>query len=210
MAAKSKSNTNNITLLTSLLGTVIVGLLASPVIVEYVKKSRGPEATPAAATTSAAPATAPASAPANAAASEPAVVDEQCLKKAWDAFNARRYESAMQFAEQCIDNFGKAADRAQEKLDSENEPLPPEKPNAVEKDKILKRGLLNDVAAAYFIKGRSAEYLYKAKGPKAAEYKSMAEEAYKATCRYKHARVWDTRGWFWSPCEAANGRLPLK
>jgi hypothetical protein len=197
MTAKPKSKINN-TLAASLLVPIVLALLASPVLVEYIKKTPAPESAP--------PATvAPASA------SEPSIVEEQCLKKAWDAFNGAKYESAIKFAEQCIDNFGKAADRAQEKLESENEPLPPTgKVSGAEKDKIFKRGLLNDVATAYFIKGRSAEYLYKTGGPKSTEYKDMAKEAYEATCRYKHARTWDVKGWFWSPCEAASDRLPLK
>lgn len=204
--SKSKSNTNTITLLASLLGTIIVALLASPVLVEYIKKTPAPEST---SNTTAASTSAGTAAPVTA--SEPSVADEQCLKKAWEAFNGVKYESAIKFAEQCIDSFGKTADRAQEKLDNEKEPLPPTgKVSNADKDKIFKRGLLNDVATAYFIKGQSAEYLYKKGGPKSAEYKDMANEAYEATCRYKHARTWDPRGWFWSPCEAASDRLPLK
>lgn len=137
--------------------------------------------------------------------------EEQCLKDTWRAFNHKEYQNAIKFADQCIENFGKAADREQEKLDKDKEPLPPTGAvSDAEKDKIFKRGVLNDVAAAYFIKGRSAEYLYLEKGAEASAYKEMAEKAYEAACRYKHARTWDPQGWFWSPCEAASDRLPLK
>jgi hypothetical protein len=67
--------------------------------------------------------------------------------------------------------------------------------------------LLNDVATAYFIKGRSAEYLYEKTKDK--KYKSLAEEAYQAACVLKYGRCWDPQGWFWSPCDAANERLNL-
>jgi hypothetical protein len=137
--------------------------------------------------------------------------EEQCLKDAWKAFTHEEYQDAIKFADKCIDEFAKAADREQEKSIKEKEPLPPTGAvSDAEKDKILKRGILNDVAAAYFIRGRSAEYLYRRGGSDASKYKEMAKEAYEATCRYKHGRTWDPQGWFWSPCEAASDRLPLK
>ncbi len=137
--------------------------------------------------------------------------EEQCLKAAWKAFAGEKYEDAIEYADKCIDDFAKTAEREQEKLNKDKEPVPPTGAvSDAEKDKIFKRGLLNDVAAAYFIKGRSAEYLYRKGGSDASKYKEMAKEAYEATCRYKHGRIWDDRGWFWSPCEAASDRLPLK
>lgn len=192
--ARTNTHTNTIALIVSAIVAIAAAFFASPWIVEYIKKSPAPPS-PAVASS----------------VGEPAIVDEQCLKKGWDAYNKANYESAIKFADQCIDNFGKEADREQEKLDKENEPLPPTGTvTAAEKNKILKRGLLNDVATAYFIKGRSAEYLYRAGARTSAGYKDMAKAAYEATCRYKHARTWDTKGWFWSPCEAASDRLPLK
>ena len=137
--------------------------------------------------------------------------EEQCLKNAWDAFNKKDYEKAISFADTCIDNFGKAAYRIQKELDSLKVPLPTTGAvSDAEKDQIFKRGLLNDVATACWIKGRSAEYLFRKGGPKKEEYRKMAEEAYKEACKYKHGRTWDPKGWFWSPCEAASDRLPVK
>lgn len=137
--------------------------------------------------------------------------EEKCLKEAWDAFNKKDYEKAISFANECIDNFGKAAYRIQQELDSLKVTLPPTgSVSPAEKDKIFKRGLLNDVATACWIKGRSAEYLYRKADSKKEEYKKMTLNAYKETCKYKHGRTWDPKGWFWSPCEAANDRLPLK
>ena len=134
--------------------------------------------------------------------------EEECLKNAWRAFNRSDYKGAIKFADECIENFGKAADRMQEKLRNDKEPPPPTGPvSDADKNKIFKRGSLNDVATAYFIKGRSAESLYRKGGSKDHTYKEMAENAYKAACRYKHALTWDPNGWFWSPCEAATDRL---
>jgi hypothetical protein len=110
--------------------------------------------------------------------------EEQCLAEAWKAFASEKYEDAIKHADKCIDDFAKPAEREQEKLSREKEPIPPTGAvNDAEKEKIFKRGVLNDVAAAYFIKGRSAEYLYRKGGPEASAYKEVAKEAYKATCR---------------------------
>lgn len=137
--------------------------------------------------------------------------EEQCLKNAWKAYNDKAYQSAIKFADQCIDDFERPAEREQERMNKEKEPEPPTGVvSEEEKKKIFKRGMLNDVATAYFIKGRSAEYLYKKGGPQAQDFKDMAKDAYEATCRFKHGRAWDPQGWFWSPCEAASDRLPLK
>ncbi len=135
---------------------------------------------------------------------------EQCLQDAWDGFNRKGYESAIQAADQCIDDFGKAAARIQAKLEADSIPPPPTGAvSDAEKNKIFKRGLLNDVATAYFVKGRSAEYLYRQGGSNSAAYKEKAEQAFVATCQYKYGRTWDPRGWFWSPCEAATDRLRI-
>ena len=139
------------------------------------------------------------------------IAQEQCLTDAWDAFNKKDYEKAIAFSNECIDNFAKAAARIQKELDSLNVPPPPTGAvSDAEKDRIFKRGLLNDVATAYWIKGRSAEYLYRKGGAKKGEYKKLAEEAYKEACNYKHGRTWNPKGWFWSPCESASDRLPLE
>ena len=134
--------------------------------------------------------------------------EEECLKDAWRTFNSAKYDSAIFFADKCIDEFGKAAQREQARLDSLRVPLPPtQKVSDVEKNRIFNRGLLNDVATAYYIKGRSAEYLYRRGGPRSSEYRQMAIDAYNGACQLKHGRTWDPKGWFWSPCEVASDRL---
>ena len=136
--------------------------------------------------------------------------EEQCLKDAWRTFNSAKYDSAIFFADKCIDEFRSAAEREQTRLDSLKVPLPPTgKVSDVDKNRIFNRGLLNDVATAYYIKGRSAEYLFRRGGPRASIYKQTAIEAYKAACKLRHGRTWDLEGWFWSPCEVASDRKSL-
>lgn len=137
--------------------------------------------------------------------------EEQCLKDAWTAFNADKFELAIKHCDICIDEFGRAALRIQTRLEEEKIPPPPTgKVSDAEKNAIFARGLLNDVAAAYFVKGRSAEKLYQLDKKKNEAYKDVANEAFKLTCNYKYGRVWDTQGWFWSPCETAELRLPVE
>lgn len=135
---------------------------------------------------------------------------ENCLKNAWDAFNSKNYLKAIEFSDQCIDEFGRIALRKQKELDSLKIPAPPVgKVSDAEKRAIFERGLLNDVATSCWIKGRSYEYLYKKGGKNKEHYKKMAEDAYRETCKYNHGRTWDPQGWFWSPCKSANERMPL-
>lgn len=136
--------------------------------------------------------------------------EEQCLKKAWSALKKEDYNNAIKHSGKCIDEFGKQAKRKQAQLEAEKIPAPPTgKVNDAEKKQIFERGLLNDVAAAYFIKGKSSESLYKMDKIKNASYKEIATKAYESACKLKYGRTWDPKGWFWSPCEASSDHLPI-
>ena len=125
----------------------------------------------------------------------------QLTSKAWDNFNKDKYEKAITYAEKCINEFRSAADREQRELENAHAPLPPKgKVSDQEKEKIWARGLLNDVATCFYIKGRSAENLGRIE---------EAKQAYQVASRYTYARCWDPKGWFWSPAEAALDRLHL-
>lgn len=142
---------------------------------------------------------------------DPSRAEEDCLRQAWGKFNAAAFDSAMVFADRCIDEFGRAAEKTQAKLTEEKVPLPPTGAvSAADKQKIFARGLLNDAGTALFVKGRAAEKLYAKGGGKDSTLKTVATAAYKGACRLPHARTWDPKGWFWSPCEAATERLPVK
>lgn len=107
----------------------------------------------------------------------PCDAEEPCLKNAWSAFNRNAYEAAMRAADSCIDEFGAKAQRDQSAFDARREPEPPVGAvSDADKQKIFSRGVLNDVGAAYFVKGRSAGALVRAK--KREDYRSIATQAY--------------------------------
>ncbi len=138
------------------------------------------------------------------------MAQEPCVTNAWNEYNSGNYREAIKFSEQCIDDFGKKALKIQNKLDSLN--IVPETGtvNDVQRNRIFQNGLLNDVSTACFIKGRSAENLYKQDRNRNLAYKQIAVDSYKLACKYSKGRCWDPRGWFWSPCEASSERLPIE
>ncbi len=128
-----------------------------------------------------------------------APLNSQLTSRAWQALNKGDYRRAIMYADKCIDEFRGGANRAQARLEKETASLPPTgKVSASEKNIILARGLLNDVATCFFIMGRAAEYLGR---------KEDAKQAYQAASKYTYARCWDPKGWFWSPAEVASERL---
>ena len=119
--------------------------------------------------------------------------------RAWEAFGKADYESAIRYADKCIEGFGPSADREQAKLETGPASLPPTgKVSDEERQAILARGVLNDVATCLYIRGRAAEALGQ---------RQQARAAYQKAARYTYARTWDPKGWFWSPAEAASDRL---
>lgn len=125
-------------------------------------------------------------------------LNEKATADAWDAFNSGKYLMAITNADKCIEEFRGAALVKQEKLEKEKLDLPTGAVSDEVKKKINENGLLNDVATCYFIKGYSLEKLSR---------KEDAIKSYQATMKFTYARVWDPQGWFWSPAEAAEGRL---
>jgi hypothetical protein len=134
---------------------------------------------------------------------------QQCLKNAWAAYNKADYITAMKAADECIEDFGPRAAKEQAELESKGEKAPPTGAvdNASDKKQIFDRWAVNDVSTAYFVKGRSSEYLFKKQ--KVEKYKQAAEQAYKSAMKLTYGRCYDPQGWFWSPSEAAGERLPL-
>jgi hypothetical protein len=119
---------------------------------------------------------------------------------AWDAFNKGDYNGAIAVADDCISHFRSAADREEAALENSGVPAPPTgHVEAAEKERILKRGLLNDAATCLFVKGESMSRVGR---------KNDAIDAYRQVVRYKDARVFDPSGdFFWSPSDVAEGRL---
>jgi len=131
---------------------------------------------------------------------------QPCLVKAWAAFNNNDYTGAMTAADDCIDNFAAQAQRDQKHLTDQKVPLPPTGTvNDAEKSAIFARGVLNDAGAAFFVKGRSAEYLFKSTHQ--AKFAQTARASYTGALALPHARTFDPQGWFWSTAEASSDRL---
>ena len=135
----------------------------------------------------------------------PLPLNVKLTNKAWRAYNKENYRSAIDYADECFEEFKMTADSLQSDLNELSVALPPtgEVLNNDIRKEIFARGPLNDVATCYWIKGRSAEKLGD---------KDKARDAYLAATEYPHARCWDSRGWFqrgifWSPPADARGRL---
>lgn len=121
------------------------------------------------------------------------------VKSAWDAYNTSNYAKAVELADRCIDEYSATATKLESQLESDRSPEPPTGAVSDEQRKeILTRPALNDAAACYFIKGRSSEHLNRS---------GDATAAYSAGCGLQYARVWDPKGWFWSPAEEVCARL---
>ena len=137
----------------------------------------------------------------------PLAAQQPCLKKAWDAYKKSDYAAAIQAATEC-EKFRPDADRQQTDLERKREPLPPcNEPNVPDSDKnrIFAWWAVNDVSAAYWVKGDSAEHLYK-QGKN--HYRQTATDAYTAATRLTYGRVYDP-AWkgFWCPAEKAKDAL---
>ena len=121
------------------------------------------------------------------------------LAKAWGAFNTEKWELAVTRADEMLDEFSDQALRQQEELAAQGTPKPPTgKVTDAQKEAIDARGVINDVATAYWIKGKSLERL---------DRNAEATTAYEAAVRLSYGRCWDPNGWFWSPAESAGDRL---
>jgi len=129
--------------------------------------------------------------------------NEQGTIEAWKALNEKRLKDAVAWADRVIVEFKNEAEGAQKELESHHVECPPVGRVPDDQKKIIfKRGVLNDVATCYFIKGQALEKL---------KDKAAAKEAYESACHLTYARTWDPEGWFWNPaqksCELA-GRHP--
>ncbi len=131
---------------------------------------------------------------------QPEYRNQKLVAEAWHALNEKQYEIAIEVAKECIVEFRSDAFKEQEKLDSANEPSPPVgKTSANIKNEILRRGLLNDVAACWYIIGVSEMKL---------KNNEKAVGAFKKLRQFSYARIYDPE-WdgFWSPSEKAESYI---
>lgn len=139
----------------------------------------------------------------------PPSFNERLTRDAWKAFEREAYHAAISSAEEMIKKYDKPAMLKQVELEREKEKDAPHgkvwpRPAA----KIFDRGILNDVAACYWIMGKCYERI---------NLCHKAKEAYLAASKLTYARVWDSQwwplrgwspfGWFWSPAQDAQDRL---
>ena len=131
---------------------------------------------------------------------------QPCLTKAWNAFNNQDYSNALNASNECLEHLGAHAQRDQKLRLDQRVPTPPVgSVTDAEKNAIFARGVLNDVGASLYIRGRSAEYLFRR--TKQAKYLEIARSSYNGAVALPYARTWDTKGWFWSTAEASADRL---
>jgi hypothetical protein len=133
---------------------------------------------------------------------------EKWTTEAWDAVDHNNPTQAIGAAEKVIDNYAIDAVQAEEELEKSQERLPPVGSLCgSERKRIFARGVLNDVASAYWIAGQAYEQMGNF---------AKACEDYRSAGRLRYARTWDPArlvfkswnigGHFWSPATKAAGR----
>lgn len=111
--------------------------------------------------------------------------------KAWKASESNDLAAVKAYTGRCIELYQSAALTQQGALTA---PPPTSDPAVVHANWAL-----NDVGTCYFILGQALEKANQAADAIKA-YKTVAE-------KLAYAKCWDTKGWFWSPADAARGRI---
>jgi hypothetical protein len=124
------------------------------------------------------------------------------LASAFDSFNKQDYANAIRFAQPCVDQFERQAQRDQARIEKGESPKPappgPADRNSAEARRTFANGVLNDAAACLFIAGSAQERTALC---------ADARRTYQVLATLTYARVWDPQGWFWAPAEAAGDGL---
>jgi tetratricopeptide (TPR) repeat protein len=110
--------------------------------------------------------------------------------KGWEALEERKYEDAVKVTERCTELYEGKAREMQAGLEA--------KPSA---DVANDYWALNDVGTCYFIQGEALTELRQYDAALAA-YKVVMDELY-------YSQAWDTKGWFWSPADAAAPKIQM-
>lgn len=108
--------------------------------------------------------------------------------KAWEALQAKNHAAVDAFTGKCIEIYEADALKMQASL---TEPAPSGKEHDY--------WALNDVGTCYFIRAQSKEERGDTAGA-IADYKAVSE-------KFAYAQVWDTKGWFWRPADAASAKV---
>ena len=112
--------------------------------------------------------------------------------KAWGAFEKNDIEAVLAYTNKCIELYAEQARKMQSEL----------KDYATgSNDQIFKYWALNDVATSYYIQGETY---------RRANMKDESKEAFgKLIKDYSFGQIWDPKGWFWKPAEAAKEKLAM-
>ncbi|MCP4987489.1 MAG: tetratricopeptide repeat protein [Colwellia sp.] len=125
--------------------------------------------------------------------------NEQLTRESWRSLEANNYEDTIVKAEECVTLFHDEALLEQQLLEKEGATVPKGRVVKEEKEKIFKKGLLNDVATCWFILGKA----HAAKGNK-----ELAEKAFKKALLFSYARCYDpSDDSFWAPSDVAKVEL---
>ena len=111
---------------------------------------------------------------------------------AWEALNEERYEDALAVTAECTEQFG---DYARETHASMSGPVAAKN----ELEYWTQYGVLTDVAACHFVRAEALMKLDRSEEA-LADYRVLMEEL-------QYSQLWDPRGWFWKPADAAAERV---
>ncbi|MFA6287142.1 MAG: hypothetical protein WC661_07110 [Opitutaceae bacterium] len=111
--------------------------------------------------------------------------------KAWKAAESGDLAAVKAYTARCIQLYEATALTQQRALTA---PPPTADPAVVHANWAL-----NDVGTCYFILGQALEKANQASDAIKA-YKTLVE-------KLAYSKCWDTKGWFWSPADAARGRV---
>ena len=128
-------------------------------------------------------------------------INETLTNESWKHYDNQDYERAIESARACVNEFGGEASRIQLQLEKDGAEVPPTvNVSASQKAEIFKHGVLNDVAACYYVIGRSSECLGQI---------DQALSAYAEARKLAYARCWDPKGWFWDPAQSSADRARM-
>ncbi len=114
------------------------------------------------------------------------------VAKAWDALAKGDIESVLAYTNKCVELYAEPARKMQDSLSD----YP-----AGKNEDIFKMWALNDVATSYYIQAEAYR--------KANMDDEAAEDYNKVIKEYTYGQIWDIKGWFWKPAEAAKEKLAI-
>lgn len=113
---------------------------------------------------------------------------ETLTTKAWNAFNAKRYEAVEMYVGKCLELYAAPARQMQDSMD-----------DFAPRGQEFDYWALNDVATCLFIRGKSLL--------RRGRRKEAMEAFQEIVDHYYYAQCWNPNGWFWKVAEAARRSL---